>query len=62
VRELYGTISADRATAGLLVTTSYFSKAATDFVENVRNQLSLKGYLELRKWIKGVYLKTNNGT
>lgn len=61
VRELYGTISADRATAGLLVTTSYFSKEATDFVENVQNQLSLKGYLELRKWIKDIYLKTNNG-
>ena len=61
VRELYGTISADRATAGLLVTTSYFSKEAKDFVENVQNQLSLKGYLELKKWIKDIYLKTNNG-
>ena len=61
VRELYGTISADRATAGLLVTTSYFSKEAKDFVENVQNQLSLKGYLELKKWIREIYLKTNNG-
>ena len=59
VRELYGTISADRATAGLLVTTSYFSKEAEDFVENVQNQLSLKGYLELKNWIRDVYLKTN---
>jgi restriction system protein len=61
VRELYGTISADRATAGLLVTTSYFSKEAKDFVENVQNQLSLKGYLELKNWIRDIYLKTNNG-
>ena len=59
VRELYGTVSADRATAGILVTTSYFSKQAIDFVENVRNRLSLKNYLELRKWINDTYLRIN---
>lgn len=57
VRELYGTIAADRATAGLLVTTSYFSKAARDFVENVQNQLSLKDYLDLQNWITNIYRK-----
>lgn len=51
VRELYGTISADRATAGLLVTSSYFTKDAISFTQNIQHQLSLKGYLDLKQWI-----------
>lgn len=51
VRELYGTISADRATAGLLVTSSYFTKDAINFTQNIQHQLSLKGYIDLKKWI-----------
>jgi restriction system protein len=57
VRELYGTVTADRATAGLLVTTSYFSKQAIDFVENIRHQMSLKDFLDLKQWINEIYLK-----
>lgn len=52
VRELYGTISADRATAGLLVTSSYFTSDAISFTQNIQHQLSLKGYLDLKQWIK----------
>jgi restriction system protein len=57
VRELFGTVTADRATAGLLVTTSYFSKEAINFVENVRHQMSLKNFLDLKQWINNIYLE-----
>jgi len=60
VRELYGTVCADRATAGLLISTSYFSPDAKKFVEKISNQISLKDYLELKEWINQVYLKTKN--
>lgn len=47
VRELYGTISADKATAGLLITTSYFSQDAIKFKNQVSHQLSLIDYVKL---------------
>ncbi len=51
VRELYGTVMADRATAGILVTSSYFSRPAEAFKEQVKSQLSLIDYYNLKKWI-----------
>ena len=57
VRELYGTVSADRATAGLLVTSSYFTKNAIAFTQNLQHQLSLKGYIDLKKWISEICKK-----
>lgn len=47
VRELYGTVSADRATAGLLVTTSYFTEDAIKFKNQVKHQLELMDYVRL---------------
>lgn len=47
VRELYGTISADEATAGLLITSSYFSKDAINFKNKVKHRISLMDYVEL---------------
>lgn len=47
VRELYGTVMADNATTGLLVTTSYFTKEAKAFTEKIRNRMSLMDYDEL---------------
>lgn len=47
VRELYGTISADEATAGLLITSSYFSKDAINFKNKVKHRLSLMDYVQL---------------
>ena len=47
VRELYGTISADNATAGLLITSSYFSKDAINFKNTVKNRISLMDYVQL---------------
>lgn len=47
VRELYGTISADEATAGLLITSSYFSKDAINFKNKIKHRLSLMDYVQL---------------
>ena len=47
VRELYGTIEADRATAGIMVTTSYFSKDARRFQEKIKGRMNLIDYSEL---------------
>lgn len=47
VREFYGTINADRATAGLIITSSYFSKPAKEFVESKKHQMSLMDYVQL---------------
>lgn len=44
VRELYGTVMADNVTAGLMVTTSYYTKDAYEFRETVRNRIQLKDY------------------
>lgn len=49
VRELYGTVVADRATAGILVTSSFFTNPAIEFTEKVKSQLSLLDYYDLKK-------------
>ncbi len=51
VRELYGTIEADRATAGIMVTTSYFSKDAQRFQEKIKSRMNFIDYSELMKQI-----------
>ena len=52
VRSLYGIIESNRVTAGLLVTSSYFTKGALSFRESVKHRLSLKDYDVLVKWLK----------
>lgn len=54
VRELYGTITADRATAGLIVTSSYFTKDAIDFTQKIQHQMNLKDYFEICEWVKNI--------
>lgn len=54
VRALYGNVQAERATAGVLVTTSVFTKGARDFQRHVQYQLSLRDYAELHRWIRKV--------
>lgn len=51
VRALYGTVQAEHATAGILVTTSRFTKGATDFQKQVEYQLSLRDYAQLHSWL-----------
>ena len=51
VQRLYGVLSQERATAGLVVTTSRFSKEALTFAETVKHQLRLKDYEAVKKWL-----------
>lgn len=60
VRELYGTVIADRATAGLLVTSSYFSDEAKEFTEQIRTQLSLMEFVDLKNWVSELTEKQNS--
>lgn len=52
VRALYGVVENDKATAGLIVTTSYFTKDADSFREDVKYRMSFKDYNDLKDWIK----------
>jgi restriction system protein len=54
VRELYGTISVDRATAGILVTSSYFSPDAKEYREKIKNQISLIDFMNLQQWLNSL--------
>ena len=51
VRQLYGTVEADRATAGIMVTNSYFSREARQFQQTIKSRMSLIDYSELMKQI-----------
>ncbi len=51
VRELAGTITADRVTAGLMITSSYFSPDAIQFSEIFKNQISLIDFMKLKEWL-----------
>jgi len=52
VRSLYGVIQSKRATAGAIVSTSFFTAGAKDFQRDVEHQLQLHDYLSLQQWIK----------
>ena len=52
VQRLYGVLSQERATAGLVVTTSRFSKDALTFAETVRHQIGLRDYENVKRWLK----------
>jgi restriction system protein len=52
VRQLYGVAQHARATAGILATTSYFTRPALAFQKDVQYQLSLKDFRQLARWLK----------
>jgi hypothetical protein len=52
VQRLYGVVTQERATAGLIVTTSRFTKDALSFAETVQHQIGLKDYEVLKHWLK----------
>jgi hypothetical protein len=52
VRQLFGVVMKERVTAGILVTTSTFTADAIKFQGEVRHQVSLRDYLELKNWLK----------
>lgn len=52
VRALYGVVEAEKATRGILVTTSDFTRGASEFGKVVENRLELMGYDSLTQWVK----------
>jgi restriction endonuclease/uncharacterized protein DUF4062 len=52
VRGFYGVVAQERATAGLLVTTSTFTPAAFSFQSAIRHQLTLQEYTDVAAWIR----------
>lgn len=51
VRELIGTVHADQVTAGILITSSYFSPDAKAYAKKIQHQLGLVDYIRLREWL-----------
>jgi Restriction endonuclease len=51
VRELYGTVQRDRVTAGVVITSSYFSDNAKEFTEQIKTQMTLLEFSDLQKWV-----------
>jgi restriction system protein len=51
VRSLYGVVQVHRATAGAIVTTSFFTAGAEAFQREVQYQMHLHDYIVLQKWI-----------
>jgi len=52
LRALYGVVAADKATMGVLVTTSRFSRDAMSFQQTVKHQMSLRQYEDLVSWLR----------
>jgi len=51
VRQLYGVVESDKATSGLIVTTSTFTKPAKAFQEQNKYRLSLADMDDLKNWL-----------
>lgn len=51
VRNLYGVVSAENATCGIIATTSYFTKDAQDFQKSVKFRMSLKDFNSIKQWL-----------
>lgn len=51
VRQLSGVVQAERATAGILVTTSSFTRGARALEKQLSHQISLKDYIDVQDWL-----------
>ena len=49
--QLYGVVAQERATAGLVVATSHFTREALTFADTVRHQMGLKDYDAIKAWL-----------
>ncbi len=52
IRELGGVVSSERFTAGILATTSFFTKGAVEYQKLVPNQIGLHDYYGIRKMLE----------
>jgi len=60
VRELFGVVQAERATAGILATTSFFTRDAQEFQAQIPFTLSLQDYFGIQGWLRSALLKPAN--
>jgi CheY-like chemotaxis protein len=51
-RQLYGVVQQERATGGIIVTTSYFTKPAKQFAASIPYHLFLRDFDYLTQWLK----------
>ncbi len=51
VRGLYGVVSAENATKGIIATTSSFTRDAIDFASPLEYKMSLRDYETLKQWL-----------
>ncbi len=52
IRQLNGVVQAEQATAGILATTSFFTKGAKEFQRRIAHQMSLKDYFGIHEWLE----------
>jgi restriction system protein len=52
VRSLHGVLQTERATAGAIVTTSFFTSGAKEYQRRIEHQMQLHDYIALQNWIK----------
>jgi len=57
IREMYGTLSQSNATAGIVVTTSYFTKDALAFRESIKWKMGLRDFDDLSAWLYAIQAK-----
>jgi restriction system protein len=65
VRALYGVVESEKATAGILATTSSFTKGAKEFQSSVAFRISLQDYIGNQKWLRDTnrpLVKRSSGT
>jgi restriction system protein len=55
IRQLNGVVQAERATAGILATTSFFTRGAKEFQARISNQISLKDYVAIQEWLQNIF-------
>ncbi|WP_106917105.1 restriction endonuclease [Chryseobacterium aurantiacum] len=52
LRSLYGVVQNEKVTSGIIVTSSYFTKNARNFQQNIKHQLQLNDFNNLCKWLE----------
>jgi len=52
IRSLYGVVQQKNANAGIIATTSFFTKGAVAFEQEREHQMHLSDYLALQQWLK----------
>lgn len=59
VRQLYGVVQRERVSGGIIVTTSYFTRDATDFSSDLPYQLFLRDFDDLSRWLNEGMIENN---